>query len=143
MNKLLTIGFVSLGLASITAFAGTESALYQTSKHNIRITCSGDDVYSYSENCTYQSWNKPKQVGQGKPDLEIHRGEFRKFNTNATGVYCSGGMYGFDKGNLSIVIQWGLVTDNRKCFQKRPPRNAGGDLTIFINGKQKDHYWLY
>ncbi len=141
MKNLFTICLLSLGLVSGNALAEIETDLYQTSKHNIRITCSGGD-YWHSENCTYQSWNKPKQIGQGKPDFEIRKGEFRKLNTNA-GIYCSGGMYSFDKGNVSIILEWGLVTENRECFPKRPPRNAGGALTVYINGKQKDHYWLY
>lgn len=131
MKKPLIISLVSLGLVSGSVFAEN----YQTSKHNIRITCHSDN------NCTYQSWNKPKQIGQGKPDLEIRNGNFQSVNINSGA--CSVGNYGFQKGNLVIIIGWGLNRSDKECFVKPPPKNVNGELTVYINRKKKDHYWVY
>ena len=70
MKKLLTVGLVSLGFVS-TSVLGSEVRIYSTSKHNIRITVIQHDSDSQEGKVVYQSWNKPKRVGQGSPDFEL------------------------------------------------------------------------
>ena len=54
------------------AETGPKQLRLYTSKHSIHITCNDNDGHSdYSEDCTYHAWNKPKGIGEGKPDFEI------------------------------------------------------------------------
>ena len=147
MRKLLVLGLVSLGMVSASAFGGeTYEERYETSKHNIRITCSSE------ENCLYQSWNKPKAIGQGKPDLEIRNGYFEPgAGASRMALTCEEGNYIFTKGDTYIRVRTGLNRNERYCFLERPPKDAG-DLTVYIdadkrkghyNYKKKAHYWLF
>ena len=133
MKKLLTVGLVSLGFVS-TSVLGSEVRIYSTSKHNIRITVIQHDSDSQEGKVVYQSWNKPKRVGQGSPDFVMN------------GTYHEGPMsheytteYTFKKGNLrfeisDLGVNHGLV---------KHPRNVWGEMDIYVNGKKKDHYWVY
>lgn len=148
MKELFSIGLVSLGLVSTDALADTVS--FQTSRHHIRIICEGG-AERHSDHCIYQAWNKPKKVGQGRPDLEIQKGEFQAVNLYTTG-YCVADNYVFKKGNLVITLGYDMKrADNgydekhvdRDCYPNPPPKNANGELTVYINGKKRDHYWVY
>lgn len=122
-EKILTIGLVSLGLVSGNAFSGTYTWIYETSKHNIKITCSVGQEDLRSENCTYQSWNKPKRVGQGKPDLQIKRGSW--------GLFANGDSeFEFKTGNVKIEM-----FDELRGYKD-------DYLDVYINGRKKDHYRL-
>jgi len=140
---LLSLG---IGLCSVNASGSGLGGIYETSKHNIRITCSSE------ENCLYQSWNKPKKIGQGKPDLEIGNGQFEP-GTGASrmALTCEEHNYAFTKGDTYIRVRTGLNRNERYCFLERPPKDAG-DLTVYIdadkreghyNYKKKAHYWLW
>ena len=124
MKKLLTVGLISMGLVSTSVFAGsTKTWVYETSKHNIKITCRNvesyedSDVVCSSEDCTYQSWNKPKQIGQGKPDLEIRKGS-KDHSAHL------GSTFDFTKGNKTISI----LNDEK--------------MEISVNGRTQQKYRL-
>ncbi len=134
MKKLLTIGLVSLGLISTSTFA-TDVMRLSTSKHNIQVTC-----YDWN-NCTYRSWNKPKQIGQGKADFEMNGN-----NATGSGNWGSCPHYYFKKGNVEFELlgMEGMANFGRDpCIFGNVPKNAWGELTIEINGQRRDHYWLY
>ncbi len=148
MKKLLSIGLVALGLVSTGALADTVS--FQTSKHNIQVICDGGNE-RHADHCIYRSWNKPKKVGQGRPDLEIKEGDFQAVDLYATG-YCVADNYVFRKGDLVITLGYDMKRADsgydekhfdRNCYPKPPPKNANGELTVYINGKKRDHYWIY
>ena len=148
MKKLLSIGLVALGLVSTGALADTVS--FQTSKHNIQVICDGGNE-RHADHCIYRSWNKPKKVGQGRPDLEIKEGDFQAVDLYATG-YCVADNYVFRKGNLVITLGYDMKRADsgydekhfdRNCYPNPPPKNANGELTVYINGKKRDHYWVY
>ena len=124
MKKLLTIGFVSLGLISTSVFSGTSTWIYETSRHNIKINCliKGDNTL-YSNNCTYQSWNKPKRINQGRPDFQIRKGEF--------GLGPQGNrIFEFKTGNVKIEM-----------FDEL--RGNHDYLDVYINEQKKSRYRLY
>lgn len=125
MKKLLVVSAVALGFVSTSVFAENFTENYQTSKHNIRIICDRG-------NCIYQSWNKPKQIGHGKPDLELRNGSF------SDEVRCYAGASNFTRGNLTIVIGYGLEKTNRQCLENSlPPKNVYGDLDIYQQSQKK------
>ena len=135
MKKRFAVGLVSLGMLSTNVFGGeTYDELYETSRHNIRITCTLDE-----DNCTYQSWNKPRQVGQGKPDFEIRDGE-QYGPVSDPDRACDKGAFGYHFILKEVRIDFAPFSG---CREKGQPHNAKGKMTIYIHGKQKDHYWLY
>ena len=147
MKNLFSVALFSLCAVSSRVLADT--AHFETSKHHIQITC--DEAGRHSDHCVYQSWNKPKKAGQGKPDLEITQGTFQSVDLYTTG-YCVADNYVFQKGNLTITLGYDMKrADNgydakhvdRACFPKPPPKDANGELRVYINGKQKSRYWVY
>jgi hypothetical protein len=148
-NKcIITLLMLGIGLCSSHALASDEGlgGLFETSRHNIRITCPSE------ENCLYQAWNKPKKIGQGKPDMEIANGSVEPgAYASRMSLTCEEYNYGFTKGDTYIRVRTGLNRNERYCFLERPPKNAG-DLTVYIdadkrkghyNYKKKAHYWLF
>ena len=126
MKKLLTVGLISLGLVSTSVFAET----YQTNKHNIRINC-----LNYGD-CTYQSWNKPRQIGQGKPDLEIEDGEPYTGDRPPCGKVEG---YEFEKKSVLIQVAFGK---SALCKYRIKDRNAVCVLYV-KSGKRHSTYPLY
>ena len=142
MRKLLVLGLVSLGMVSASAFGGeTYEERYETSRHNIRITCSSE------ENCLYQSWNKPKAIGQGKPDFTmpgtVGMGYMRDC-TDPDHCLASCDRFTFTKGNVVLEMQGSEEGIGNRCATSaKAPRKVWGDMTIKIDGQLKDHYWVY
>ncbi len=126
MKKLLAVCLISLGLVSTSVFAEN----YQTSKHNININC-----LNYSD-CTYQSWNKPKQIGQGKPDLEILDGEPYAGDRPPCGKIEG---YEFVKKPVLIQVAFGKPA---LCESNIKDSNAVGVLYV-KSGKRHSTYPLY
>ena len=140
MKKLLVIvSIAALGMVSTSVFGGeTYEERYETSRHNIRVICSLDDG-----NCTYESWNKPKKIGQGTPDFEIGHGEYHDtLDALQKGSACEAGHFDFRKGSVFILMQTGLARYDRGCFPKPLPAEVDGILTVYINNQEKAHYWL-
>ena len=126
MKKLLTISMLAMGMVSSSAMAVSHCETYETEKPNVRVICG----YT-SHLCTYQSWNKPKKIGQGKPDLQILDG--RETTPEVNGYYCS--RFEFQKGDTAIYID--------DCLVDGRPKGSSGELGVLINGRQKAHYWTY
>ncbi len=84
---------------------------------------------------TYRSWNKPKSTTDA-PDLVLTGGSFESFGSGM----CSYSRYSFKKGNLQINVQDGFACGDDDYFAKIPP-NTGGELTVLIGGKVRDHYY--
>lgn len=122
MKKILTVSALALGLVSTCAMAQENtgwSYKAETSKHNIRVSCPEPN----STACTYESWNKPKKVGQGTPDLTIQNGE-HMLAANGNSAYT------FTTGNVTIE----LFDELRG--------NKDDSLDVSVNGKRKNHYHL-
>ncbi len=141
MKKLLIILIVAFGLLSAPVMADSATYLFQTSKHHIKVQCFGELSSVFSENCTYQAWNKPKKVGQGDPDLEINNGSA---NTESympvKGVHCRLRQFSFMDGDTAIHINR-EYSSSRTCYGRKPGTN--GSLTVHINGKLSSQYRLY
>lgn len=91
MKKLLLASAMILGLSTV-AYADTH--ILQTKKHNIRMICNN------GQNCIYQSWNRPKRIGQGSPD-------FQMVNGNPTGNGGDDGCTGdflFKKSDTKLIL---------------------------------------
>ena len=111
----LALGFASCAVAEDTGWQYTYSSL----KHNIRVSC--PDVGSVQ--CTYECWNKPRQVGQGKPDLALEDGRHILYpNGNS--------LYRFTTGNVRIEVFDSLRHDE------------DDSLDVYISGRRKNHYRL-
>ena len=134
MKKLLTVGLVSLGLLSGSVFAEN----YQTSKHNIQISKSGNGKY------IYRVWNKPKQIGQGKPDMELTNGDFESGVVRGCGVVddYSFGQERRPKGGLYIQVSIGSCSHILVGPEGKRPKNSVGSLYVSV-GKKESVYWLY
>ena len=142
MNKMLLVSAVALGLIAGNAFAGT--SVFQTSKHNIRINCPFTDN---TNSCTYESWNKPKRMGQGKPDFTmpgtVGMGYMRDC-TDPDHCLASCDRFTFTKGNVVLEMQGSEEVIGHRCAASaKAPRKVWGDMTIKIDGQLKDHYWVY
>ncbi len=126
MKKLLSVPVLVAGMFVSTAMAASHCETYETEKHNIRVICSYD-----SDLCTYQSWNKPRKIGEGKPDLQITDGRERTVEVN--GYFCS--RFEFQKGYTEINLD--------DCQVEGRPKGSGGELEVLLNGRRKAHYWTY
>jgi hypothetical protein len=87
-----------------------------TPKHHIVIDRLRDDL-------RYRSWSRSKK-GEGKPDLELHKGRESAEGTGA----CSHMIYAFANGSTHYVFT------EVGCTEKEPPAGSRGELEI----KQKD-----
>ncbi len=126
-----------LGLCLIPALAAADSdedirAILETRKHHIKIIAEGDDAY------TYQVWNKPKKLDQGKPDWIITNGTAWG-PVSATDVPCIRGSRGYDFTIHNTTINIALYG----CPEKGQPKDASGVMEVRINGKIRSQYWLY
>ena len=121
MKKILIVSAITLGFASSAAMADSSwSYHYSTAKHEIRVTCSAPQ----SNQCSYESWNKPKNLGQGKADLIIRHGQHTLYaNGNST--------YTFRTGNVTIELFDELRGNNKDS------------LEVSVNGNVKNRYRLY
>ncbi|MBO4789544.1 MAG: hypothetical protein J5492_00865 [Oxalobacter sp.] len=141
MTKTL-LAAVALGLMTGNVIAGT--SVFQTSKHNIRISCPFTDN---ANTCTYESWNKPKRIGQGKPDFSMQGvvgfGYMRDC-TDPNHCLASCDIFTFTKGNISLKMQGSDENIGSRCASSpKAPTKVWGDMTIKINNQVKDHYWIY
>lgn len=123
----------------------TKHTLY-TTKHNIAITCHDDeDTHGdYSENCTYQAWNKPKDIGEGKPDLEIKKGFFQMVRYPS----CHFWSFNFLKGDTEIDISLPTYAnlegkDHHPECDWSLEKRADGMLEVSIRGKRKAVYEIH
>ncbi len=135
MKKCFGILIICLGVFSKAVMADSDEdirEILQTSKHHIEILADGNDTY------TYRVWNKPKQVGQGQPDLEIPDGTMWG-RISATDIECMKGAKGYDFTLKNVEIH--ITMDG--CPKKGQPRNATGVLDVFINGRQRSSFWVY
>ncbi len=110
---------------------------FSTSKHNIQFLSGIDD----ENGMIYRSWNKPGKAAQGKPDFEM-KGKDRTLY--ADWGWCT--RYVFEKGNVRIELNGKDGSENRgrhHCIAGNVPAKAWGEMNIFIDGRKKDHYWLY
>lgn len=135
MKKYPVTILICLAMALHAAIAGSDETVYetfQTSKHHIEIVDGGND------SCIYRAWNKPKQVKQGQPDLEIPEGSMWG-PVSATDIACMKGAKGYDftLKNTSISI----TMDG--CPEKERPQKAIGTLDVSIHGKRRSRYWIY
>ncbi len=120
MKKILAVSVLALGVASC-AVAGDAGWRYTYSsiKHNIRVSC----PEAGSSQCTYECWNKPRQAGQGSPDLSLKDGQHILYpNGNS--------LYRFTTGNVRIEVFDSLRHDE------------DDSLDVYINGRRKNHYRL-
>ncbi len=121
MKKILIASAIAMSFVSTSAMADSSwTSHYSTAKHNVRVTC----PETGSNHCTYESWNKPKKIGQGKADLFIRNGQHSLY-TNGNSSYT------FNTGNVTIEIFDELRGD------------SDDSLDISVNGKLKNHYRLY
>ncbi len=121
MKQWLVMFVIAMGFVSAVASAGDASwhSVYSTSRHNIRVTC----PEAGSDQCIYESWNKPRDVGQGKADLTIHGGKhILAVNGNSS--------YLFRTGNVTIELFDELRGD------------SDDSLDVSVNGQRKSHYHL-
>lgn len=105
--------------------------IYYTDRHSIRII-------ERNGGYTYQAWKQPKSLDEGKPDLQVTKGWATQIGRNQ----CGTDKLTFKNGNLTMDVL-AVTNDNRGCFASNPPNDAVGELTIYINGEKKDHYWMY
>lgn len=142
MKKTLLVSVVALAFIAGNAFAG--ASRFQINKHNIRITCPFTDN---TNTCTYESWNKPKRMGQGKPDFmmpgTIGMGYTRDC-ADPDHCLASCDTFTFIKGNVTLKMQGSEKGIGHRCASfEKAPRKVWGDMTIKIDGQLKDHYWVY
>lgn len=97
-----------------------------TTKHQVVI-----DRDPASDLVRYRSWNRPKERNE-KPDMEAKPGEVAVEGTGN----CRSTTYGFKVGNARFE-----VTDSVACVEGRPPENAVGQLSVFIDSQLKSEYW--
>ena len=135
MKKKLVMLLISLGMTSTAVMADSDETIYEilhTSKHNIEIVDGGNDT------CIYRVWNKPRQVGQGRPDLEIPDGTMWG-RISVTDIECMKGAKGYDFKLKNVGIH--ITMDD--CPEKGRPKNAIGTLDVSINGRMRSSYWVY
>ena len=141
MKKHLLFSAIVFGLLSAPVMADSATYLFQTQKHQIKVQCFGEMSSLFSENCTYQAWNKPKKIGQGDPDLEIFNGTVNlESYMPIKGIYCRLRQFSFMDGDTAIHINRDY-SSSQTCYGRKPGTN--GDLTIHINGKLRSRYRLY
>lgn len=98
----------------------------KTEKHNISIRQNDKNLYEY------RSWNKPKTISE-QPDMSI----VAKNAILVDGTQsCKTTTFVFYRGNVKFEVD-----DNAICVEGNPPKNAVGNLRVFIGGELKSHYW--
>lgn len=117
-----------------------------TSKHSIHITCNDNNGHSdYAEDCTYQAWNKPKGIGEGRPDFEIKGGSFQMVRYPS----CHFWSYNFLKGDTGIDIavltyaNWLEGKDHHPECDWSLEKHADGMLEVSVKGKRKAVYAIH
>jgi len=120
MKKLLLMFMAAIVLVPAVADAGSSwTYRYSTSRHHIRVTC----PETGSEQCVYEVWNRPGNIGQGKADLTIRSGmHILSANGNST--------YRFVTGDVVIELFDELRSDTDDC------------LDVYVRGNRKSHYRL-
>ena len=84
--------------ASAAASAG-DFVIYHSNQHNIRVAHTAHNGY------TYQSWNMPKHIKEGKPDWQMNNGRLETIGVNCNEFRCDmGDAYVFEKGNTRFEI---------------------------------------
>ncbi len=112
---------VALAVACASAAAQETGWRYQyaTPRHAIRVSCPA----STSDACTYEAWNRPRRVGQGKADLVIEKGRHELFaNGNS--------QYIFERGSVLVKLFDSL---------RNPSENT---LSVYIGGRLRNRYPL-
>jgi hypothetical protein len=141
MKKQLFIAAIAVGLLSAPTMAETMTHHFQTQNHDIQIQCGGDAPAIFSDSCTYRAWNKPKQIGDGKPDLEITKGTSNLENYfPVKGVRCLIRRFFFHTGNTDIHLTRDY-SNSPDCYEKRP--GTVGDLSVHIHGNLRSLFRLY
>ncbi len=135
---------IALGAVAASAAADGLCTSFQTERHNVRITCPNDQSGDYSEACLYESWNKPKGVGQGKPDFTLKDGFYQIVRSPA----CHFWSFDFSKGDTAIDVAI-MTYANAEAGTLSPEcdeplgHHADGTLKVFIKGKQKARHWVH
>ncbi len=106
------------------------SGVFYTDRHSIR-------VVEQNGGYLYEAWKSPKGLDEGSPDLQVEKGWLSQEGSGQ----CTADKVTFKKGNLTMTMV-GMTDVNRECYGN-VPADAVAELTIFINGVKKDHYWVY
>jgi len=137
--KMRTVACVAvLCAAAAGAVAGPLRTSFQTERHHVRITCPDDHMGNYSEVCLYESWNKPKALGQGKPDFTMKDGFYQIVRSPT----CHFWSFNFKKGDTAIDVEI-MTYANAEAGKLSPAcdealgHHADGSLMVLIKGKQK------
>lgn len=126
MLKYALIFALFTHLIGINAVA-KEQFVCNTNKHTAVINLQRTGEFRY------MSWNKPKNISQ-IPDMVVHNGEEI---VEGTGI-CRYILWKFTNGNVQYhVSTLGCGGDIM------PPKNAIGDLSVYINGELKKTWWCF
>lgn len=129
---------LAASLMGITATASAgDFTIYHSSQHNIRIVNTARNGY------TYQSWNMPKHINEGQPNWQMTNGRLETIGINCTRNRCDmADAYIFEKGNTRFeIIQIDYISEGMpRIYCPNMPNGAVAELTVYLNGRQKQHY---
>ena len=119
MKRYLFGGILAVACTCAIAQDTGWSYQYATPKHAIRVSCPAPT----SNACTYEVWNRPRTVGQGKADLVIENGRHELFaNGNSQYVFTSG------KVRIALFDSLRDTSENT--------------LTVYVDGRLRSRYPL-
>lgn len=114
-----------LATAATHAQSTQDGFICDTDKHHIVIDRAANGTLNY------RAWNKPRSVDR-KPDVEVHGGTEETVGTDP----CVNTDWTFRRGNVEY-----FVSDNARCSEGKPPRNASGMVVVSINKAFASRYW--
>ena len=116
---------VILSSLNYVVVADTLAFNCNTEKHTIIIEDQGKGMYRY------RSWNMPK-AALDKPDMDLRSKEISVVGTGN----CRHTEYSFKTGEVKFIVD-----DDISCVEGKPPKNAIGNLYVFISDEMKSHYY--
>lgn len=116
--------FALLSIFSVSVSAQVFTC--NTEKHSIQIYQLDKNTYEY------KSWNKPKLITEN-PDMYVKDNDVITIDGTKE---CRTTNYTFKKGNVRFEID-----NNANCVEGKPPKNAIGNLNVYIKDELKSHHW--
>ena len=134
MKKVVLALSLVAGMASLANAQSVGD--YQTDAHHLQFRIGGK--VNFFNTYTISIWNKPREAGEGKPDIVFSEG--RTDEGLAGDGMCSREIYAFTQTQPSTTLE--IFHPDSECQIEEHPRDAVGEL-IVGEGMATGRWWVY